>query len=308
MPLSYYDKGVIYKRTNFMGKAIKCFEKSVKLEAEIADKALLELTKVYMNFKDYDEAYRCIENAVRIKPNYINYYFMIHVLNLKKVLIDDILKIAYETKVDPLMLVDIFYIEGNYEIVLNLIDESLKKNRTSYSIELLKIKSLLKSKRYVKCEDYIDSFPQNYLYSFKIKMYKALCCMLLKDYSLAFRTLDGYDYKKLSIYNRKKLEAYINFYNAINKIEDESIYGNDKDYVSSIFEILDILLQVKELIYFNKMRQFAIEINYKEISLQLAELYLVHGYISEAKEEVVRYLKNEGEVSAKVIKILGKLI
>ncbi|AAK81239.1 TPR-repeats containing protein [Clostridium acetobutylicum EA 2018] len=304
MPLSYYEKGIMYKRKNFMGPAVKCFEEARKLEEKVGSKASLELAKIYAYFKDYEEAYKYCKEAIS-KSNYIEaYYLMVRILLLSNTPINEILKKAGKVKIHNSLLADIFCFEGNYEVALKIIDTCLKEDEVTRDLELIKIKCLLKLKQYDKCKDYIDNFSQSYLYFFKIRMYKVICCVLLEEYRLAWKIIDEFDYKKLSLYNKNKLKAYINFYNAALDIRGITPHENDEEYYSCIFEIIDILLATKEIKCLKKLIQTISK--YDGGYLELAELYSNYGYVSEAKKLIVLYIKKFEVVNNKMIYILQK--
>ncbi len=295
---TYYEKGLFYQELNMPGASINAFKKCIECKEEGNYQACYELSKVYVKLQDYDAAYDCCTDAIRLNPQYMQaFYYIVHILKLMKFSINE-LKIKIENflylgTLNYSIIAHIFYMEGLYETALEYINKYEEENMFSDDIELLNVKCLIRISKYEECIKFINTIHEKNLYFFIIMMYKVICFVVTNRYESIWNVFDKFNNNRLNIYNQKVLSVYMQFCNLFtgfnNSIlcEDE----NDLDYTSCIFEICDILLANKEYHIFEKTLNLLNLINDKSVLLQLGKLYYKHGFIELAKKEIVRSIK-----------------
>lgn len=295
---TYYEKGLFYQELNMPGASINAFNKCIEYKEEGNYKACYELSKVYVKFQDFDAAYDCCAEAIRLNPQYIQaFYYIVHILQMMKFSINE-LKIRIENflylgTLNYSIIAHIFYMEELYETALEYINKYEEENMFSDDIELLKVKCLIRISKYEECIKFINTIQEKNLYFFIIMMYKVICFIVINKYESIWNVFNEFNNNRLNNYNKKVLSVYMQFCNLFtgfnNSIlcEDE----NDLDYSSCIFEICDILLINKENHIFEKTLNLLNLISDKSVLLQLGKLYYKHGYIELAKKEIIRSIK-----------------
>lgn len=146
------------------------------------------------------------------------------------------------------------------------------------------------------------------MYYFEVNLIKSLCLGILGQEKKAGYTLDYFNNfsEKLSQNNRKKLNVYNEFINLIFDKEIKTLTEdeNDEDYTVIIFDILEVLLQCKEIDIFTKSLQLLNLINDKTVLLKLGKLYYKKDLRNFAKNELVRSIKLFDMIDSSGLEIL----
>ncbi len=152
----YYLKGLILEEENSPLLAIKAFEKCIEIgEPPSVLKSIYgvggfrpkyELSKIYMDLKDYDTAYKYSVDTIKSKPDFlVPLYNICHILKEKKFNIEEMKKILQNFFTDfpreyPII-ADLFYMEGYYETALEYINKSEESGVFSENLKIFKVKS-----------------------------------------------------------------------------------------------------------------------------------------------------------------------
>ncbi|MCY6482743.1 glycosyltransferase [Clostridium aestuarii] len=303
----YYIRGIIYNEQNKPTLAIKSFKKCIQIAETPAFlksiygtegfRSLDELSRIYMNLKDYDTAYKyCIE-TIKSKPDYLlPLYNIAHILKEKNTPIGE-----FKNKIEGFFtdfpreypfIADIFYNEGYYKTALEYIEKFEEKKELPQELIFFKAKCLVRAGRVDECIK-IDSISEDSLFYLQFSMYKVICFIITDKCDLALLTLNQFNDSNLSDYDRKKLQVYKQLVNLFANrqtfilCEDE----NEKYYTAFIFEIYEILLINKKFDKFEKALSLLNLISDKSVLTQLGKLYYKYGYIDMAKKEIIRSIK-----------------
>ncbi|MCY6958695.1 tetratricopeptide repeat-containing glycosyltransferase family 2 protein [Clostridium brassicae] len=304
----YYLKGIILEEQDKPTLAIKAFEKCIELgEAPPVFKSIYgvggfrsfhEMSKIYMNLKDYDTAYKYCVETIRSKPDFlVPLYNIMHILKEKKIDLPEFKNIIESFFTDfpreyPIV-ADLFYMIGYYNTALEYIEKCEEEKMLSENLKIFKVKCLVYSSKIDECIEYTSDISENNLYYFQIMMYRVVCYITKDRYDLALVTANQFNDSNLSNYNKKVVQVYRQLINLFtNKAttilsEDE----NMKDFTPSIFEICEIFLMNKEFDKFEKSLNLLNLVSDKSVLLQLSKLYYKYGYIDMAKKEMIRSIK-----------------
>ena len=320
----YYLKGLILEAQHKPTMAIKAFEKCIELgEAPIVLKCIYgtgtfkashELSKIYMDLKDYDMAYKYCIDTIRFKPDYlVPLYNISHILKQEKTPVDKF-KQTIEAFFPDIpnqypVIADLFYMEGYYTTALQYI-EQYGTQGLSENLRFFKVKCLIRSGKFKECIKYAESIGEDDLYYFQTMMYKVICFAAMDEYESAETIMKQFNLNKKTNYNKKIIQVYRQFLNIFEGrsasilSEDE----NEKDYTSSIFEICEILLVSKEFDKFEKSLELLNLISDKSVLLQLGKMYYKYGYVDMAKKEILRSIKMFDVIDSESLDILEMCI
>ncbi|MHB9941748.1 glycosyl transferase [Clostridium sporogenes] len=321
----YYLKGLILKEENSPLLAIKAFEKCIEIgEPPSVLKSIYgvggfrpkyELSKIYMDLKDYDTAYKYSVDTIKAKPDFlVPLYNICHILKEKKLNIEEIKKITENFFTDfpreyPII-ADLFYMEGDYETALEYINKSEKSGVFSQNLKIFKVKSLLYSGKIDECIKYIDTIDEKNLYYFQIMMYKSLCFIIKDKYDLALVSINQFNKSNLSEYNRTTLKVYKEMLNLFTN-KNTNILSEDKtmlDFTPAILQICEVMLINKEFNKFEKTLNLLNLISDQSVLLNLGKLYFKYAYKEMAKKEIIRSIKMFEVIDKEGANILESLL
>ncbi|WP_125154900.1 tetratricopeptide repeat-containing glycosyltransferase family 2 protein [Clostridium rectalis] len=321
----YYLKGLVLEEKNSPLLAIKSFKKCIDIgEPPSVLKSIYgvggfrpnyELSKIYMDLKDYDNAYKYSVDTIKTKPDFLApLYNICHILKEKNINIDDRKTILENFFTDfpreyPII-ADLFYMEGDYETALEYINKSEETKTLSEDLKIFKVKSLIYSCRIDECIKYIDSIDRNNLYYFQIMMYKALCFIIKDKYDLAIVSINYFNKSNLSDYNNTTLKVYKELMNLFTN-KNTNILSEDKnmiEFTPVIFQICEIMLINKEFYKFEKALNLLNLVSDKSVLLHLGKLYFRYGYNEMAKKEIIRSIKLFEIIDKEGAKILECLL
>lgn len=321
----YYLKGLILEEVNSPLLAIKAFEKCIEIgEPPSVLKSIYgvggfrpkyELSKIYMNLKDYDTAYMYSVDTIKEKPDFlVPLYNICHILKEKKLNINEIKKLMEMFFTDfpreyPII-ADLFYMEGYYKTALEYIEKSEDGGSFSENLKLFKVKSLIYACEIDECIKYIDNIDEKNLYYFQIMMYKSLCFIMKNKYDLAIVTINQFNESNLSEYNKNSLKVYKEMINMITNKNTNVLSDDDTvvEFTPIIFEICEIMLINKEFAKFEKMLNLLNLVSDKSVLLNLGKLYYKYGYTEMAKKEIIRSIKMFEIIDREGAEILKSLL
>lgn len=321
----YYLKGLILEEVNSPLLAIKAFEKCIEIgEPPSVLKSIYgvggfrpkyELSKIYMNLKDYDTAYMYSVDTIKEKPDFlVPLYNICHILKEKKLNINEIKKLMEMFFTDfpreyPII-ADLFYMEGYYKTALEYIEKSEDGGSFSENLKLFKVKSLIYACEIDECIKYIDNIDEKNLYYFQIMMYKSLCFIMKNKYDLAIVTINQFNESNLSEYNKNSLKVYKEMINMITNKNTNVLSDDDAvvEFTPIIFEICEIMLINKEFAKFEKMLNLLNLVSDKSVLLNLGKLYYKYGYTEMAKKEIIRSIKMFEIIDREGAEILKSLL
>ena len=304
----YFYKALIYKAIDRPTLQIKALEKCIEMGEPPSElkfiygtgtfKAYYELGNVYMKFKDYDTSYNYYIEAISSKPDYIEpLYNIAHILKEQEVAIDEFKTIierffTENEKSSHSIIADLFYDIGYYKTALEYIEKYKEIGIATENMIILKTKCLIRTgefEAYIKLKD-LDKESSNYL---SFSMYKVLSGIVLNKYDYSIAILNNFKEDNLSNYDKKKFKVYFALVKLLKK-ESPKILSkdeNEKEYMSIILEILEILL------INNKFDELKVAVNLLNLVdnrfalLYLGKLYYKHGYIDVARAEILRSIK-----------------
>ena len=190
------------------------------------------------------------------------------------------------------IIADLFYDVAYYKVALEYINKWENSGVITENAKILKTKCLIRSgefEKYINLND-LDEKNRNYL---SFSMYKVLSGILLNKYDYSLSVINSFKEENLSDYDKKKFEVYSELVKLFKK-ESPKILSkdeNEKEYMSIILEILEILL------INNKFGELKIAVNLLNLVdnrvalLYLGKLYYKNGYIDIAKQEILRSIK-----------------
>lgn len=303
----YYFKGVTYKTMKRPTLAIKAFEKCIEMGESPSDlkflygtgsfKALYELGCIYMELKDYHEAYRYFNETIKSNPS-----FIVPLNNIAHILKEENTPIEqYKTLLESFfddnpraneIIANLFFNEGYYETVLEYINKCKLTKENTEAVMILKAKSLIRLGLFNECIKN-DVFSEKSSFYVQSAMYKVLSFLLTHKYNQASSIINSFNYDYLSASDRKLLETYKQLTNIFMKKPTEILSENEleKDYTPIIFEICEVLLINKLFDEFEQALGLLNLISDNSVLLQLAKLYNKHGFKAMAKNEVIRSIK-----------------
>ena len=250
---------------------------------------------IYSNIGDYDGAYKCYDEAIKLNPKLTDAIFKIsEVMSVNKMSIDEMQQ-KLESYFDNLnqeinlLLSKVFYIQNKFDIAYNYVEKA-------------------------------ETFNENLL---NVYFYKGLYLFYLGNYKDALKNLsnikDGENYNN-SIYCSILCELFIGNYGEVDKLlkiteefnepEETMVYKtfisiikenkyikladdkeNSKKFIKPIFNLLEVLLRANCFNQFKKAVQLLNLIDDDSIFMLLGKLYYKYGYFSFAYTEFIRSIK-----------------
>lgn len=303
----YFMKALIFKDINMPTLQIKALETCIDMGEPPSTlkcfpgvgtfKAYFELGNVYLNLNDYDMSLSYYLKSLNSKTNFINpLYGIAHILKLKKLLVDNLKKniemLVTSYPSPKLILIDLFYNEGYYQVALDYILEYEKEYELTEKLLLLKAKALIISKDFASVIT-LDSNNKKFSSNVHLKFYKIISLILMDDLEAAKNLINTTELESLDNISVKVFNVYLQFINLLTEtpVMQISEIENESDYMSIIIEILDILLFTDELDKLKIAVNLLNLINNKFALLELGKLYYKHGYMEVAKNELLRSIK-----------------
>lgn len=304
----YYYKALIFKAINRPTLQIKALEKCIDIGEAPSElkflygtgsfKAYYELGNVYMKYKDYETAYNYFIEAMNSKPDCIEpLYNIASILKEENQPLEESIRIIEEffpenKELYYSIIADLFYHVEYYNIALEYIKKYEQIKMLSENTIILKSKSLIRNgnfKEYLNINEIKENSSCYVIFS----MYKILSDIVLNKYNDAVSIIDKFDYKILSVNDKKIFDVYSQLIKLFLKEPTKilSTDENDKEYVNIIFDILEILLINEKFDEFKTAVNLLNLVNNKHALLYLGKLYFKNGYIDLAKKEILRSIK-----------------
>jgi Glycosyltransferases involved in cell wall biogenesis len=303
----YFLKSLIYKDMNMPTKQIRELEKCIELGESPLQyrcifgvggfKSYYELGDVYLKLRDYDTAYNYYDEAIKLKPDFINPLYSIgHILKNKNTPMNDFKKIIEQLFSDypksNAIIADLFYSEGFYKTALEYILKCEQAGMKIDELILLKAKCFVRIGEFNECIKLENVDEKNNSYICFI-MHKVISAILTNNYKNASALLDDIKEGDLSQHNKKLLKVYYQCLNIFKgeQVSDISTEENETEYLGMIIDICGILLINNKFEELKTAVNLLNLINNKAVLLELGKLYYKYGYIELAKKEIMRSIK-----------------
>lgn len=326
-----YLRACVYHKQNKFTLAIKSYMRCIKLgEAPTylsfivgvgSYRAHHALSEIYFELGDYDEAYNCCIEALKIKSDFMSPFYKIAKILFKKENNDDCVKAQLEGffggNLDGpayVTLSDIFFGEGKYD--------------TAYEY-ITKVESLLKLDSrllYFKgmCLFYLKSFEEacqtfcmvesgEFFEKAKYNMF--LCKVLSENIGDSHRHLTenvGDCHRQLTKFENSDVRIVYETFKDL--VEDKNCKSISKDkkqsanYLNIIFDLLDTLIKISNAEIFQKSLQLLMLIESDEALLKLAKLYYVNGFYDLAYQEFIKSIKMSGKLDPEGLDMMRKIL
>ena len=318
----YFFKSLVYKDLGKPTLQIKALEKCIEIGEPSSElkffygsgsfKAYSELGNAYMNLNDFDAAYNYYIEATKSNCDFIDpFYCICDILKEKHASLDKvnstIVNLFSDFPSSYATIAEIFYNEGFYKLSLEYIEKCEQAGIYTEKLTMLKSKCFIRTNAYEKCIN-INTIDEKSSFYLHLSMYKVLSSILINNYNYALSIIRDFQKDTLSEYNKKLLNVYSELVNLFKK-EPTSMLSeeeNEKEYISIILEICEILL------INHKFDELKIAVNLLKLInnnfalLYLGKLYNNYGYIDIAKKEVVRSIKEFGIYDLEGLDILKK--
>jgi len=301
-----YLRGCLYHKQHKYTLSIKSLEKCIEMGEPLPHlsfilgvgsyRAYHALSEIYLELEDYDKSYIfCIE-SLKSKPNFLVPLYRIAKILIKKgnsiESIKSVLEGFFGLNLDGpayIVLSDIFFSEGRYEIALDYLLKAETFMKESLKILYSKGVCLLCLKDFKRAYDCFSKIESGEFYESAVYN-MALCEILQNNIGRATKLLN----------RAKEFESTVNgvvytaFKNLVAGRSCEPI-STDKNesvkYLQAILDLLNMLLKLSEFKTFEKALKLLNLIENDEVLLKLAKLYYNNGFYKLAYQEFMRSIK-----------------
>lgn len=319
-------KACLYHRQNKFTLAIKSFKRCIEMGEPPSNLALMAgvgsfkaccaLSEIYLDMKDYDEAYKCCIEALKLNPGYTPCLYIIAEALFKKYernMDIDYIKSALEDlfggRLDGracMALSNVFYKQRKYDIAYEYITKAEKLMGQSPEILYYKGTCLFYLKNFNKAIECYKKIKSGEFYQRAInKLF--LSHILTNNTRRAARLLS----KDKEIIGNKTVLVYKTFKEIMEGKNCKPVSADkdeSREYLSIILDLLNILLKISEFDIFEKALQFLNLIESDEVLLGLAKLYYVNGFYQMAYNELIRSIKIFDRIDAEGIEMMRNIL
>ncbi|QCX34238.1 glycosyltransferase [Caloramator sp. E03] len=261
------------------------------------------LSTIYYLNGDYDEAYKCCIETLKIRPNFMDAFYRIADILFEQKKdsfeIKSTLESFFDGKFDGISyitLCDIFFSKGKYNIALEYILKAEEFTEYEESINYYKGLCLFYQKKFYDAKKCFKIIKSNE--NFKNSLYYIILCdALTGNIDAALRAL-----KKVEEFDDgNKIVVYKTFLNLILNKKCDIICSDrevSKSYLNPIFELLSVLLKLQRFDEFEKTLEMLNLIESDEVLLLLAKLYYNNGFYKQSYKEFTRSIKIFDKIDA----------
>jgi tetratricopeptide (TPR) repeat protein len=314
-------RGHIYFKNKQYISAIESFKKCIELgptpiQLEFLDgcgtyRPYQALGEVYLQIEDYQKAFECFENVLRINPS----------LQSSVYRIGKILNILYENKryvsyrlsqyfnleyvPNLLLIAGVLISEGLYDIAMGYLEKARDLDKNNSQVNFLLGTNLFYQKKGVEAVKIFTELPE------KSSEYQES----LKYIFISSLTNDLNHIQ--AVINRIKQSSedflyriYLQLYNVfLGKEEVILLEEDDHDKIlKTTLEIVAELLKIQEFDTFEKLLNVLNVINSNKVLLELGKLYYNYGFKQMAVNEILRSIKELSAIDPAGVEILYKEI
>ncbi|MBF8984568.1 glycosyltransferase [Lutibacter sp. B2] len=320
-----YIRACLFHKQRKYSLAIKGFKECIKMGeapsilSNISGvegyKSFYALGEIYMQLRDYDEAYKYYIEIIKAKPNFYNpLYRIADILFIKEKDIS-IIKSSLESFFSKNLnmgayskLGTIFFDKGRYDIALEYflkVKEMMKNKQDSFFNIAM---SYFYLKNYKEAYDYFDKIQEGEIYinsAFKM----ILCEIVNEDIINAeklinrIKNIKGSHMDKVVVY-----EALKNLMGNSNcKIISDDL-EESKKFTEIIFDLLTMILKAGTPKLFEKSLQLLNLIENDEVLLKLGKLYYNNGYSNLAYQEFIRSIKLFDKIDQEGLEMMRNIV
>ena len=270
------------------------------------------LGTIYFNIGDYDGAYKCYDESLKLNPKLTDSIFKISdIMSIQNISDYDMQKKleSYFDNIDQettLLLAKVFYIQNKFEIAYNYAEkaERFKENLLNvyfykglYSFYLGNFKEALEN-----------------LYKFKDgKNYNnAIYCSLLCELFIGnYKTSDNL-LKIIESFDEPEEATVYKTFSSIIKEDKYTMLADNKEtskkFITPIFNLLEVLLRANCFDQFKKAVQLLNLIDDDSVFMLLGKLYYKYGYFEFAYREFIRSIKTHEIIDAEALNMMKVIL
>lgn len=282
-------------------------------------RALMALGNIYMELKDYEQAYIYYKKALESKELGIQpLYHIMEVWKGQKLPVKEQkqrMEAAFPNIQESLTVIaDLFFRSEQYEAALGyLTAHELLGKKVTDLIRLQKGKCLIFSKKYEDCAaamDEISSDGEEYIGGMLLKALSLILMGRIDEGQQEIELLKSLQLPEEKPREYKKLKVYEAFLSCSQNQPCEALCekGTDRDYVEEIFALLKVLLHNQELSLFEKALGLLNLLEDHTVLAQLGKLYYEYGLYKMAREELMRSIKLFQYINKEGCRILEEIV
>ncbi|MCX7884944.1 MAG: glycosyltransferase [Caloramator sp.] len=269
------------------------------------------LSSIYYLNGDFDESYKCCIETLKIRPNYMDAFYRIaDILFEQNKDINEIkqnLESFFGEKLDAISyitLCDIFFSKGKYKTAYEYILKAESFSEYKETISYYKGMCLFYQKNFLDAKECFKAIKSEDFYKKSI-YYIMLCDMLTGNMAGASKMLK----KAEEFESSDKITIYKGFRDLLLNKKCNAISSDKNDskkYLSSIFELLSILLKLQRFDEFEKTLEMLNLIENDEVLLLLSKLYYNNGFYKQAYKEFTRSIKIFDKIDVEGLDMMRK--
>ncbi|MBF8984567.1 DNRLRE domain-containing protein [Lutibacter sp. B2] len=317
----FFLRATLYYKQNKIFLAIKEFEKCLDMgespvhlnfmEGIGSFKAYHGLAQIYYEFEDYDKAYYYCKKALQINPKCIDalHTIMKILLNQQRDINDikEKLESFFGTNIDGkeyMILADVYFEQKKHQIAYEYLIKAEEIIQVSSKEFYKKGMCLLFLKKYKEAYKNFEKIKKGELY--EKALYKMILCEILSGNMYNATTLLN---RVRDPENNNKRKVYYALKNLLEDRNCDSISDDkieSKQFIDTIFELLEIIIEAASPEIFEKSLQLLNVIENDEVLLRLAKLYYEHRLYNMAYGEFVRAIKIFDKIDFEGLNMLTK--
>jgi glycosyltransferase involved in cell wall biosynthesis len=319
--LEFHRAIVFYNRKKY-DLAIEALKKCIDMGEPLAVfrdlsgvgsyRAYYLLGVIHFDIENYDEAYKCLDMALKINSKFTQAILKIsQIMFIKNFSVDEIeLKLTsyFNGTVDEntnLLLSDIFYNKNKFDIAYKYVEKAENYKTNSSKVNYYKGILLFYQRKFKEALDSFSKVEIGDFYNNSI-YYSILCEIFNSQYdhidNLLNITKKFNENEKAMVYETFKDIMQGNKYIPLAEDKESSI-----KFLSPIFDLLEIILKSNSFDEFEKAVQLLNLIEDDSILLLLGKLYYKKGYFEFAYKEFIRSIKIYEKIDIEALEMM-KLI
>lgn len=317
----FYRANILYKQKKY-SSAIESAKKCISmgeppiLLREVSGVSTYRpyylLGVIYSNIGDYDGAYKCYDEAIKLNPKLTDAIFKIsEVMSVKNMSLDEMQEklesyfdnINQETN---LLLSKVFYTQNKFDIAYNYAMKAETFNENLLNVYFYKGLYLFYLGNFKDALENLSKIKDGENYNNAIYC-SILCELFIENYEEADKLL-----KITEEFNEpEETMVYRTFISIIKenkyiKLVDDK--ENSKKFIKPIFNLLEVILRANCFNQFKKAIQLLNLIDDDSIFMLLGKLYYKYGYFSFAYTEFIRSIKTHEIIDADALQMMKVIL
>lgn len=300
----FYKANILYRQKKYSSaieSAKKCISmgESPILLREVSGVSTYRpyylLGTIYFNIGDYDGAYKCYDESLKLNPKLTDSIFKIaEIMSIQNVSDYEMQKKIerYFNNIDQetnLLLAKVFYIQNKFDIAYNYAKKAENFNENLPNVYFYKgLYSF-----------YLGNFKESLENLYKIKdgqnYNNAIYCSLLCELFIGNYKASDNLLKIIESFDEPEEATVYKTFSSIIKENKYTMLADDKEtskkFITPIFNLLEVLLRANCFEQFKKAVQLLNLINDDNVFMLLGKLYYKYGYFEFAYKEFIRSIK-----------------